>query len=300
MKETYKPYDTEEMVDYYFFRPIASLIVKAVLNTKVTPDHLTFTALFFGVLSGLFFYFTGPAALFSGIFFLLIYTVFDCSDGQLARKKGTSGGIYGRALDGFADYHVFLCIYLCTILKFQQIPFLKIEGAEPYGWAIWAVGLIAMGGHSIQCSCFDYYQNEYVANVIKRRKSEGTTVSGIKKELDDLKNIKGKWFNRLVLCGIFVFTMIQEKVNKKKSPNARQDISEAFSVLYKKRNRFLLRLWSALGSSAHVVYIVIFAAFDRMDLFFFFEAIILNAYMLALMIYQKQVLRDMERNLNRE
>ena len=49
-------------------------------------------------------------ALFAGAICLIIYDVFDCADGQLARLKGT-GTITGRIVDGFADYIVVVLTY---------------------------------------------------------------------------------------------------------------------------------------------------------------------------------------------
>lgn len=299
MKETYKPYDTEEPLDYYFYRPLASFIVKAVYNTSVTPNQLTFISLFFGILSSLFFYSSESVYIFSGILFLMISNVLDCSDGQLARKRGTAGSITGRALDGLADNLVFFSIYFFSVLKFQDIPFFKLDGAEPYEWVIWAVAFVAAVGHSMQSSFFDYYRNEYITFVIKGYRSEGVALQEIKNEMLSFKDDKGKWFDRFLLWMSYLYYKIQKASNRKHSLSEQYEMLDNFGELYKKRNRFLLKMWSALGATSHVTYVMIFVFFDRMDLYFFFEAVILNIYMLVLKICQNQVNRSMEKQLNR-
>lgn len=299
MKETYKPYETEEHLDYFFYRPLASLIVKGVINTSVTPNQLTWASLIFGVISGFFFskYFSNALYLYIGILLLLISNVFDCSDGQLARARGTAGSMAGRTFDGLVDNLVFFSIYYFTVTQFQHLSFLKLDGADSYGWTIWAVGVVASVGHSLQSSFFDYYRNEYIAFVSKDYKSESVMAQTIKQEILSLEGVRGKGFDRFLLWFYYWYTKIQERSNKKNALRDRYNIPTDFDQLYQKRNQLLLRLWSFLGATAHITYIMIFAAFDRMDLYFFFEAIILNIYMITLKIIQNRVIHNLEKDL---
>lgn len=89
-------------VDRYLIRPPASLIVKAVFKTEVTPNQLTKASLVLALLAAVvytggrhgFFVLAGVLALLSAIF--------DAADGMLARAKGLTSR-YGAYLDLFLD-----------------------------------------------------------------------------------------------------------------------------------------------------------------------------------------------------
>ncbi len=296
MTNTFKPYDTEEHLDYFIFRPLASYIVRTTVSTSITPNQLTIISLILGIFTGFCFYSFEPVSLFIGIMLLFISNVFDCADGQLARARGT-GSMAGRIFDGFADNLVFLCIYIAIVLKYQSQSFLLIEGNTTYGWTIWLMAVFAGIGHSLQSSFFDYYRNEYISFVIKGYESEATTVEGIKKELESIKGERQKAFDRLLLRLYILYTALQEKVNKQNCIRNRYHIPQDFDELYKKKNLLLLKAWSLIGQTNHVIYLMIFAAFNRLDLFFFFEVLVLNAYMIGLKLYQNKVSNSIERYL---
>ena len=48
----FKPRDVEEVVDFYFHRPLASWLVRLLLPLPVTPDQVTFGSAAVGLLSG--------------------------------------------------------------------------------------------------------------------------------------------------------------------------------------------------------------------------------------------------------
>lgn len=86
----------------YFTRPLASLIVKAVFRTSITPNQLTYFSFVLGL---------GAAAAFCGgtpLFFIIggiltqLGSIIDCADGQLARAKKLQSR-YGTYLDLFLD-----------------------------------------------------------------------------------------------------------------------------------------------------------------------------------------------------
>lgn len=295
--ETYKPIETEEHLDYYFYRPLADYIVKLTLHTSVTPNQLTLISFLLGVASGWLFYYSETYLIILGILILMLSNIFDCSDGQLARAR-KSGSMSGRVLDGIADNLVFLSIYLAGVFKFQDQSILLLDGYPPYGWIIWVVALIAGVGHSLQSSFFDYYRNEYIAFVVKGYQSESTTTKTIQKEMDSIKGVKGKQLDRFILSIYYVYTKIQEKANKENKLTDRYQITKDFASLYREKNLSLLKWWSLLGATNHITYIMIFMIFDRLDLYFIFEAVILNIYMIVLKMIQNRKTKEMESQLN--
>ncbi len=89
-------------VNKYLNRPLASLLVRGLIQTKITPNQITVFSFFTGVIAA------GLFASGKHLFFILggIFTqmasVIDCADGMLARAKGTSSR-YGAHLDIFLD-----------------------------------------------------------------------------------------------------------------------------------------------------------------------------------------------------
>ena len=89
-------------LDRFINRPIAALIVRAVVNTGLTPNHLTVISFIFGA-AGALFYLGGDHRSFV-IAGLLVYagTILDGADGMLARSKDL-GTRFGAYLDLYLD-----------------------------------------------------------------------------------------------------------------------------------------------------------------------------------------------------
>ena len=89
-------------VERYFTRPLASIIVRSVINTSITPNQLTYFSFFLGICSALFF--LGGKHIYFIIAGILaqLSSIVDCSDGMLARTKDICTK-YGAHLDIFLD-----------------------------------------------------------------------------------------------------------------------------------------------------------------------------------------------------
>ena len=88
--------------DRYIIRPPASLIVKAVFKSSVTPNQLTGLSLCFALLAAVAYSGGRPVFFAAGGTLTLISMIFDASDGMLARAKGMTSR-YGAFLDLFFD-----------------------------------------------------------------------------------------------------------------------------------------------------------------------------------------------------
>ena len=94
----------------YIYRPIASLVVRALFNTAITPTQVTYISFFLGILSGIFFCFGEPLYFIIAAILLQVSLVFDCADGMLARSKDMCtrfGGYLDLFLDRIVDFFVF-------------------------------------------------------------------------------------------------------------------------------------------------------------------------------------------------
>jgi phosphatidylglycerophosphate synthase len=96
---------TDELADAWIHRPLAGVIAARLAPTRVGADHVTLLACGLGLSAAFYLALGHPAA---GPL-LVLHLVFDCVDGQLARRRGPSR--HGRWLDGLADSLVGVALY---------------------------------------------------------------------------------------------------------------------------------------------------------------------------------------------
>ncbi len=178
--------------DRYAIRPPASLIVKAVLKTSVTPNQLTRTSFVFALLAGAA-YAGGSRTFFTLAGCLsLVSTIFDAADGMLARTKAMTSR-YGAYLDLFLD---------------RIADFAVMLGAS-YGcyrhtgdWRLLVFGLVTIGLYFLQLTLY-YVNNLYTGS---EKSGEGAEAKSMAVFLIFLASIAGhpEWF----LAGIFVMGVI--------------------------------------------------------------------------------------------
>ncbi len=89
-------------IERYFTRPLASLIVRLIFKTKITPNHITVLAFILGIISAILFSLGEYKFFIAAGIFIQFSSVFDCADGMLARSKNMCTR-YGAFLDLFLD-----------------------------------------------------------------------------------------------------------------------------------------------------------------------------------------------------
>jgi phosphatidylglycerophosphate synthase len=178
--------------DRYIIRPPASLIVKAVFRTPVTPNQLTKTSFVFALLAGAA-YAGGTLAFFALAGSLaLVSTIFDAADGMLARAKAMTSR-YGAYLDLFLD---------------RIADFAVMAGAS-YGcfrhtgnWRFLVFGLLTIGLYFLQLTLY-YINNLYMRS---EKSGEGAEAKSLAVFLIFATSVAGhpEWF----LAGIFLLGVI--------------------------------------------------------------------------------------------
>jgi len=114
--------------------PLLGVIAKRF--TSVSPDLLTWCALLFSVIAGVFFYFSNPVSelqnffLFLAALFVFLNGLFDAIDGKVAKithKTSARGDFLDHALDRYADVFIVGALALSTWCR-PPIGFLAIVG----------------------------------------------------------------------------------------------------------------------------------------------------------------------------
>jgi phosphatidylglycerophosphate synthase len=146
-------------VERYLNRPLASLIVRLVYRTSITPNGRTFFSFFLGIL-GAFFLSRGEY-----IYFILggvgiqLSSIVDCADGMLARSKNMCSE-FGSHLDIFLD----------RIMDFSLIIGVSVGVYTAFdNKNLLILGFLAAGLYLLQVNLF------YLTNSYLQRKEKGQT-----------------------------------------------------------------------------------------------------------------------------
>ena len=135
-------------------RPIAIVIANSLKNTAVTPVHVTIGFIISGLIA---IYCIIQGYYWLAAFFLIVKSVLDAADGELARVKQRPS-YTGRYLDSVADI-------ILNSLFFISIWYIT-------NTTIW-IGLLAFIGLQLQGTLYNYYY------VILRNKFNGDTTSRV-------------------------------------------------------------------------------------------------------------------------
>jgi phosphatidylglycerophosphate synthase len=140
-------------IEKYINRPMASLVVRAVINTRITPNGLTYTNFFLGLLAAYLLSKGEYPYLVLGGMLTQVSSVVDCADGMLARAKNMCSE-YGAHLDVFLD----------RITDFSLIVGMTIGlYTTSLNINILVIGLIGAGLLTLQANLF-YLTKRYLNN----------------------------------------------------------------------------------------------------------------------------------------
>lgn len=89
-------------VDRYINRPLATLVVRILLNTRITPNQVTVTGFLVGIVAAFLYLGASHKYYIAAGILLQVSSVLDGADGMLARLRNSSSE-YGSYLDLFLD-----------------------------------------------------------------------------------------------------------------------------------------------------------------------------------------------------
>ncbi len=275
-KQSLKTVDSEEILDLIIFRPISFVLVKLIYNTNITPNQISIVALMFGLLTGIlygqgthFYFILGAASFF-------ICNTLDCMDGQLARLK-KNGTKIGRVIDGFIDYITSISVFLGL-----GVAMTTITGDATYSWIL---TIIAGISKAIQNMFFDNYRNLYLEHVYGKASGLDEEIKEYTEEKERLKNFSGHHIEKMLISLYLAYSKLQKNSTKHTELNVTPEE-------YKSQNKFLLRLWSWIGSTTHMVGLIFFSIINRIDLYLIFVVTWGNLIFVILWLWQKRVTKS--------
>jgi hypothetical protein len=273
-KASLKSFDVEEILDLLIYRPLSFLFVKLIYPTNLTPNQISVISMFFGLGSGMLFYFGEYQFIIAGGISIFISNVLDCADGQLARLK-KNGTKVGRIIDGFIDYVTGASIFFGMGFALHHIT----------GNALFSWGLATLGGFSrvMQNMFFDYYRNMYLQYVYNKVNDVNDEITEFTEEKERLKTVKGKFTDKMLVNIYLKYCNLQKNSTKHVELDVTPDV-------YKQKNKLMLRLWSWIGSTTHLTLTIIFCFVNRLDIYLLVTIIAGNIIFLILLLVQKSII----------
>lgn len=265
-----KDISVEELVDIYIFRPFAFLIVKIISRFPITPNQLSFIAMFFGVICGIFYSKGDPTSfVIAGLLYGFIH-IMDCCDGMIARLKNC-GTLNGRIIDGFGDYFNALVIYVGLAFGLSKAAFEFVVSP-------WLLMVFAAICTTFNAMVFDYYKNEFMAHALGKMNSTQEDIDLFIDKLRRLKQVKGKFYVKFVIRVYLIYSKVQMTKTTKMVKYDPQT--------YYKKNQLLIRLLGLIGPTSHILVLMISSFLYKLEIFFYYTFVAANIWTLIIWMIQ--------------
>jgi len=269
-KQSLKMPEVEELLDLFFYRPIAFLFVKAVYRWRITPNQITIVSGLFGLLAAWCFS-RSTSFLAWGALFYAVANILDCSDGQLARLQG-SGTQFGRIIDGMTDYVATIAIFIGLGIGFSGS-----------GESRWLLVILAGISSAVHAFFFDRHQSEFMSVL----RGEHHPPFREREQYED--HIRGVTVSRrsvltASLLRLYVaYLKIQEQVYQTRRERSFDPDS------YRKRNLRMIRFWSFLGPTTNRSLLIVCALSSRPDVYLWLIILAGNLWLIICLLYQRRI-----------
>ena len=167
---TYKARDVEGFLDIYFYRPLGYVCARFFAALRFTPSMVSLLGAAIGIAAGHLYYYPDLRLNALGILLHVLTNTLDNADGQLARLTNR-GSLQGAIVDGFADYVVFVSIYMHLALRHM---------AEGGSVVVWAVMIAAGLSHAVQSMMIDHYRNAYLQFVAGKQSADANSSENVR------------------------------------------------------------------------------------------------------------------------
>lgn len=257
----FKAYEIEELADVYFFRPLGMIVARCARAIRLTPIAVTIVGSLVGIAGGALLY--NPTLGLAGFALIIVHSILDSSDGQLARMTGQVSEL-GRVLDGVGGYVTHAAIYLAIV-------FSVLRAGDGHGILLWAAA--AALSNIVHAQMYDYHRGTYTAIAIKgepsRPSASGAPILSVYESM------------QRALAGAHPQV---ERAVAARAIGGR--VREPDRARYRDCFYAPVRGWNVLGDNTRFYAIGVLAALDRLDWFFVFVAVPMNAAFVALWLYQ--------------
>jgi hypothetical protein len=288
-----KPWETEELFNQYFNRPIAYLIALGFKRLGASPNFVTLLAMCFGVSSGFFFARGDYRSEVTAAVLLAVMNLLDCADGQLARILGKSSHL-GKTLDGVGDFVTHLSIFFGVAHALSM----RVGSFYPYFFA--AVAQFSMYIHIM---FYDHFKNMFINLTYPDYGDRLEDLDALKERAERAKQSGSGLVGRLLPRIYYTFYRAEAafvSVGYLPVLNNLHDIirypervDPSIREAYSREMKPVVRMWSVIGDTLHLTLFMIFGIVGNMSLLFPVIILPLNVYMLFVIVYQRQRFRKL-------
>ncbi len=265
---------SDEPINTYLLRPLAGLLVQALYKTRATPNQVTIASTIAGLIAALV-YLKGTylAVVFAGLL-VTVKDVLDSADGQLARTKQQYSRM-GRFLDSIGDFVVIVGLFASigyTLsmrhgnLEYAILAFLGLAGTT-----------FRVSYHVFYQASFLHLEQKYQTNRISeeiRREDESGDRSTLQLQVV-FQAIYG-WQDRLVLR-IDGWCMGRRRGDEFQK--------EWYSDIV------AIRMSGFLGMGTELFLLTVCSLFNRLELYLYLNAVLMNGVLLFNLLYRGVLLR---------
>ena len=277
-----KSRDTEERIDIWFYRPIGLRIARVCAKLNITPNRVTITSIYIGVVAGILFYWENIWINVIGMLLLIFANSLDSADGQLARLTNNKSR-FGRILDGIAGDFWFGAIAIALSLRLMHA-----------GWSplIWILAVISGLSHVIQSAMADYYRNLYLYFLKGDSGSEFDNSKEVETQINDYTGIR-----RFAMKTYHNYTKIQERTSPwlqkflhrlKAEPGF---MTPELRAGFLTANKPLMKYTNIIQFNTRVIFLFIWLFIGQPWLYFLFDIFVLNPIMIYLINRQESYCR---------
>jgi hypothetical protein len=273
-KISLKNIDAEEPLDVYLYRPMAFVVVKTFYSLPLTPNQYSLMALISGIISSVYFSQGTQTGFLWGAFYFLLFAIFDCCDGMQARLK-KNGTEFGRMIDGLVDYAVNALVYIG----------LAVGSSKAYQFSgffqVWGLVILAGISKAIHSIVYDHYLTEFLAYA----KGDGGFALREVKEIEKrLEASKKDGSSLLRTIGLRIYLAYSSAQAGKEEKVLRFDPLE-----YCRHNLKLLKMWSFVGPTAHITFLILAYLLEIPSILFIFAIVFGNIWLVLMLLFQFQV-----------
>ena len=264
----FKAVEIEELTDVYFFRPLGALIARSARAMAITPTVLTIVGALIGMAAGALFYDERLGLVAFAL--LILHSIFDSADGQLARMTGRASEL-GRVLDAVGGYVTHVAIFVAIGANLLH------RGWSP---SIFVWMLLAGIATAIHAQMYVYHRDSYIAVATKGGAADASSTTNIPPQIGWLVRAYfgvQRWF--VGLHGKVETTLATRAVAGRVCEEDRARYREIFYPL--------VRGWNFLGDNTRFFAIGVLVCLHRIDLFFAFVLVVMNLAFVLLWLWQR-------------
>ncbi len=265
---------SDELINTYFLRPLAGLLVRVLYRTSVTPNQVTVLGIGWGVCSAVLYAVGTPLSIVLAGLCLTTKDLCDSADGQLARAKQLYSRA-GRFLDSIGDFLVNLLVFgaISTTLY-----------AHTGNSRMLLLGLFAFLGTTLRVSYHVWYHTSFL------HLHEKYTQNRTREEIREEDRRADRRTFRLQQIFLLLYGW-QDRFMEKIDRWCRRNLPGTGAVDERwYADTVGLRLSGALGLGTELFLLTVCSLAHKLEVYLYLNLLGMNTVWLAAIIYRRAVL----------